>query len=75
MDYEEEMELDLTPLNVLHVLLGDPVLATKCLTALEEGAKAYQPSTNQVPAIVFLTNRCMFEVIDLWDERDAEEVM
>jgi hypothetical protein len=75
MDYEEEMELDLTPLNVLHVLLGDPVLATKCLTALEEGAKAFEPGVNQVPAIVFLTHACRFEVIDLWDERDAEEVM
>lgn len=77
MEYEEEevVELDLTPFNVLHVVLGDAVLATKCLDALEEGGRAFEPGNNQVPAIVFLTNRCIFEVIDVWDQWDAEEVM
>jgi hypothetical protein len=67
----------LTPLGVLLLALDhDFELATKCFNALAEYVAEFPIGNNQLPAIVFLdTYDGVFGAVDIWEEKDTEEVM
>jgi len=74
-DFNEADEI-LTPFGVLFVALDhDCDLATKCINALAEYAAEFPIGNNQNPAIVFFDKYdAVFGTVDMWPEKDQEEV-
>lgn len=75
-EFYEEADEVLTPFGVLIIVLGgDSEKALKCIKGLEDYSKELTIGSNQVPAIIFMDDEVIFGALDLWEEKDAEEVM
>ena len=60
--------------GVLWVVLEDNDIAVKCAEAIEAYARSFPMGNNQVAAVCFFEAGPQFGAVDLWNDKDKEEV-